>query len=94
MDFWPDASGSQAMSEEATDSAGLLDLEDALEAKLRLGVLASSLMEHAHFLCADVSLLRQTGAGGVLVGYAADLSVLAKAIQVLERRGTPAVSRS
>lgn len=72
----------------------LLDTEDALEAKLRLGVLASSVLDAANILCTDVSLLQLGGAGRVLKSYGADFQALASAMEVLERRGTPIIPRS
>ena len=55
----------------------LLDRDDALEAKLRLGVLASSILEGTHILCTDVILLKEVAAGRVLQSHAADFQALA-----------------
>lgn len=76
-----------------SDTNGLLDREDALEAKLRLGVLASTLIEGAHILCTDVELLGLEASGRVLKTYASDLQALASAMEVLERRSVPITSR-
>jgi len=71
-----------------------LDPEDALEAKLRLGVLASSILESAHILCTEIDLLRVNAAGRVLKSSAADFQALAAAMEVLERRSIAPVSRT
>lgn len=71
----------------------LLDRDDALEAKLRLGVLASSILEGAHILCTDVILLKEVAAGRVLQSHAADFQALAAAIEVLERRSSIILGR-
>lgn len=77
-----------------TDPADtLFNLDDALEAKLRLGVLASFLLEGAHILSTDVERLTMNSAGRVLCGHAADFQALAAAIEVLERRSTPITAR-
>ena len=78
----------------ADDEIGLFDPKDALEAKLRLGVLASDLLEEAHMISTDVALLGVNGAGRVLKAYAADLQALAAAIEVLERRSVPVTART
>lgn len=64
----------------------MLDPDDALEAKLRLGVIASAILDHAHILSTDTSLLALSEAGSVLRGYADDFQRLAAAMEVLERR--------
>ena len=71
----------------------ILDPEDALEARLRLGVLTSALMEHADVLCTDVAVQRLPGATAVLQGYLRDASTLAAAMEVLERRNAPVIDR-
>ena len=71
----------------------LFDRKDALEAKLRLGVLASSILEGAHILCTDVELLKMAAAGRVLKTQAADFQTLAAAIEVLERRSILTTAR-
>lgn len=76
------------------DEFALFDPENALEAKLRLGVLASTLIEGAHIVCANVALLSLTGSGRVLKSQAADFQVLAAAIEVLERRSVPVRART
>lgn len=64
----------------------MMDPDDALEAKLRLGVMASVILDHAHILSTDTSLLALSEAGSVLKGYADDFQRLAAAMEVLERR--------
>ena len=64
----------------------ILDPEDALEARLRLGVLTSALMEHADVLCTDVAVQLLPGKTAVLQGYLRDASTLAAAMEVLARR--------
>lgn len=91
LDLRRDQSGSAVMTPD--EDVALFDREDALEAKLRLGVLASSLLEGAHILCTDVNLLQLNGAGRVLQSQAADFQSLAAAIEVLERRSTPVTAR-
>lgn len=71
----------------------MFDIQDALEAKLRLGVLASSILEGAHIVCTDVNLLKLGEAGRVLRSHAADFQALAAAIEVLERRSVPVTAR-
>ncbi|MNR90672.1 hypothetical protein D3C72_216590 [compost metagenome] len=68
------------------DQDPMLDPADALEAKLRLGVMASAILDHAHILSTDTSLLALSEAGSVLKGYADDFQRLAAAMEVLERR--------
>ncbi len=70
------------------DLAPTLDPDDAMEARLRLGVLTSALIERAEFLCTDVTLLRLPAAPGVLQAYLADATTLAAAMEVLARRAT------
>ena len=67
-----------------------LDPEDALEARLRLGVLTSALMEHADILCTDVAVQQLPGATAVLQGYLRDAAALAAAMDVLARRSRAA----
>lgn len=74
------------MTRDDLDRDPMLDPEDALEAKLRLGVLASAVLDHAHILSTDTSLLALSEAGSVLKGYADDFQRLAAAMEVLERR--------
>lgn len=76
------------------DHDALIHPEDALEAKLRLGVLMSSILEGAQILCTDVALLKQEASGRVLRSYAADFISLAAAIEVLDRRSASSFSRS
>ncbi|KPF81118.1 hypothetical protein IP78_05570 [Brevundimonas sp. AAP58] len=71
------------------DDAPQLDPEDALEAKLRLGVLASALLDSAQVLCTDVELLRFDVSGRILRSQATDFATLAAAMEVLERRSQP-----
>ncbi|WP_395651638.1 hypothetical protein [Brevundimonas sp.] len=63
----------------------MFSIQDALEAKLRLSVLASSILEGAHIVRTDVNLLGLGEAGRVLRAHAADFQALALAIEVLER---------
>ena len=72
----------------------ILDPEDALEARLRLGVLTSALIEHAAVLCTVVALQRLPGATVVLQGELRDASTLAAAMEVLERRSTPVIDQT
>ncbi|MBX9708673.1 MAG: hypothetical protein K2X61_12145 [Caulobacteraceae bacterium] len=72
-----------------TDDEPQLDREDALEAKLRLGVLASALLDSSQVLCTDVDLLRFDVSGRILLSQAADFATLAAAMEVLERRSQP-----
>ncbi len=74
--------------------APVLDPEDALEAKLRLGVLASSLLDRADIICTDVGILRRSITGQLLQTVASDFSKLVDAMEVLERRSVPPVSRT
>jgi hypothetical protein len=71
----------------------VLDPEDAMEAKLRLGVLASALIERADILCTDVGLLARPITGQMLKATAADFAALVAAIEVLERLSTSDVTR-
>nr|WP_315054288.1 hypothetical protein [uncultured Brevundimonas sp.] len=71
----------------------ILDPEDALEAKLRLGVLASSLLDRADVMCTDVGILRQQITGQMLQVLARDFSKLVDAMEVLERHGSTRLSR-
>jgi hypothetical protein len=71
----------------------VLDPDDALEAKLRLGVLASSLIDRADIMCTDVGLLRQSITGEILQTVASDFTKLVDAMEVLERRSVPPISR-
>lgn len=87
LDFPRDQSGSRPMS--MPDLLPTLDPKDALEARLRLSVLASSLIEHAHVLCVDVELQQLPAYTTVLQGYLRDASALASAMEVLSRRGMP-----
>lgn len=48
---------------EPDDDNALFHPHDALEAKLGLGVLMSSILEGAHIFCTDVALLK-AGSGG------------------------------
>lgn len=73
--------------------APVFDPEDALEAKLRLGVLASSLLDRADIMCTDVGILRRSITGQLLQTVASDFSKLVDAMEVLERRSAPAVNR-
>lgn len=73
--------------------SSILDPEDALEAKLRLGVLASSLLDRADVMCTDVGILRQQITGQMLQVLARDFSKLVDAMEVLERHGTTRLSR-
>lgn len=75
------------------DHSALFDTEDAMEAKLRLGVFASTLLEGAHILCTDVALLRMERAGPLLQSYAADVQAIGAAIEVLDRRSAPIAVR-
>ncbi|WP_271143552.1 hypothetical protein [Brevundimonas sp. NIBR10] len=50
----------------------MFDIQDALEDKLRLGVLASSMLEGARIACSDVSLLTLGAVGSVLRRSAGD----------------------
>ena len=74
------------MTRDDLDRDPMLDPDDALEAKLRLGVMASAILDHAHILSTDTSLLALSEAGSVLKGYAEDFQKLAAAMEVLERR--------
>ena len=73
-----------------TEHIVILDPEDALEARLRLGVLTSALMELADVLCTDVAVQQLSGATAVLHGYLRDASTLAAAMDVLARRSRTA----
>lgn len=84
MDFDNDPSGSRLMVE--VERAVILDPEDALEERLRLGVLTSALLEHADVLCTDVAVQQLPGATAVLEGWMRDASTLAAAMDVLARR--------
>lgn len=64
----------------------VLDPEDALEARLRLGVLTSTLIEYADVLCVDVGLMQLEPAPDLLQGYLRDASTLTAAMEVLARR--------
>lgn len=90
LDFNRDQSGSQVMINDDAPSP-ILDPEDALEAKLRLGVLANSLTERIEILCTDVSLLRLPAAGQILKRNVEDLSTLVAAIETLERLSVPQI---
>lgn len=68
-----------------------LDPDDALEAKLQLGVLASRLMELAHILSLEAHLLAMQGTGRVIDNYIKDAQVLTAAMEVLERRSAPVI---
>ncbi|MFN4092194.1 MAG: hypothetical protein ACK4FG_04795 [Brevundimonas sp.] len=70
------------------DLAPTLDPDDAMEARLRLGVLTSALIERADCLCTDVTLMRLPAAPEVLKAYLADATTLAAAMEVLVRRAT------
>ncbi len=72
------------------DRVPILDPDDAMEARLRLGVLTSALIEHADVLCTDVPLLRLPAAPAVLRGYLNDATTLAAAMEVLSRRSSVA----
>lgn len=76
------------------DREPMLDPDDALEAKVRLGVLASAILDHAYMLSTDTGLLALSEAGSVLKGYADDLQRLAAAMEVLERRCVVRPNRS
>lgn len=76
------------------DQDPMMDPDDALEAKLRLGVMASAILDHAHILSTDTSLLALSEAGSVLRGYADDFQRLAAAMEVLERRSVVRSIRS
>lgn len=82
------------MTPDDLDREPMLDPDDALEAKLRLGVLASAILDHAHMLSTDTGLLTLSEAGSVLKGYADDFQRLAVAMEVLERRCVVRPSRS
>ncbi|WP_284876689.1 hypothetical protein [Brevundimonas sp. MEB006b] len=82
------------MFEDYDPPAPVLDPEDALEAKLRLGVLASHLIERADIMCTDVGILRASIAGQILQTVASDFSKLVDAMEVLERRSVPATRQS
>lgn len=82
------------MTRDDFDRDPMLDPDDALEAKLRLGVLASAILDHAHTLSTDTSLLALSEAGSVLKGYAEDFQKLAAAMEVLERRSVVRSIRS
>lgn len=82
------------MTPDDLDYEPMLDPNDALEAKLRLGVLASAILDHSHMLSTDTGLLALSEAGSVLKGYADDFQRLAAAMEVLERRCVVQASRS
>lgn len=82
------------MTPDDFDRDPMLDPDDALEAKLRLGVMASTILDHAHILSTDTSLLALSEAGSVLRGYAEDFQRLAAAMEVLERRAVVRPNRS
>ncbi len=82
------------MTRDDLDRDPMLDPDDALEAKLRLGVMASAILDHAHILSTDTSLLALSEAGSVLKGYAEDFQKLAAAMEVLERRSVVRSIRS
>lgn len=58
LDFLADESGSCSHVDDYDPPAPVLDPKDALEAKLRLGVLASNLIERVDIMCTDVGILR------------------------------------
>lgn len=82
------------MFEDYDPPAPVLDPEDALEAKLRLGVLASHLIERADIMCTDVGILRASITGQILQTVACDFSKLVDAMEVLERRSVPATRQT
>jgi len=82
------------MTRDDLDHDPMLDPDDALEAKLRLGVIASAILDHAHILNTDTSLLALSETGSVLRGYADDFQRLAAAMEVLERRSVVRSIRS
>lgn len=82
------------MTRDDLDRDPMLEPDDALEVKLRLGVMASAILDHAHILSTDTSLLALSEAGPVLRGYADDFQRLAAAMEVLERRSVVHSSRS
>lgn len=69
----------------------MLDPEDAREARLRLGVLASTLLEVSHDLCVIVALADDPKTARRLQTNARDFLVLADAMAVLDRLGRPVV---
>ena len=81
------------MPHDVDQPSPILDPEDALEAKLRLGVLASSLLERADVMCTDVGILQQQITGQMLQVLARDFSKLVDAMEVLERHGSAPLSR-
>ena len=91
---WPTRAVVAVMFDDYDPPAPVLDPEDALEAKLRLGVLASNLIERADIMCTDVGILRATITGQLLQTVASDFSKLVDAIEVLERRSVPATRQS
>lgn len=64
-----------------------LDPDDAEEARLRLGVLASALLEEGHLLCTDVHAMQEDAASRRLVQMVEDAAVLTRAMAVLARLG-------
>lgn len=64
----------------------MLDPEDAHEALLRVGVLASSILEQSHDLCVDVIALKDPTTAIKIKRGADDLAALAAAMVVLARR--------
>lgn len=67
----------------------MLDPEDAREARLRLGVLASTLLEDSHELCVIVSLADDPETAKRLQTNARDFLALADAMAVLDRLRRP-----
>lgn len=66
----------------------ILDADEVQEARLRLGILASALLEEAHVLCTEVGAAMHETASERLTEAVEDAAILTRAIAVLARRGT------
>lgn len=62
------------------------DPDDALETRLRLGVLIADLAERVHVIGVDVELMGSPVAASALQAYLRDAAILAAAGEVIARR--------
>lgn len=64
----------------------MIDREDVLECRARLGVIAAAVLEQAHEHCVDLQAMKSPDSADALTGLADDFSTLVAAMAVVARR--------